>query len=137
MDLSIKYATISQIPCNTSDSFDLEPSVSIKSLSLAALMYVEEGIYRSLNLETGVDLLDKFIPGDSSLRDLGFISPIKPLKGSGSGYFLRSSSKGCLAPIISFGKRDFLTTDLSEEGIVLSNDFEALRVVEDSFRVSK
>ena len=88
LDLAIKFATISTIPCNISDSFDLEPSVLIKSLSVAALMDVEEGIYRSLNLETGVDLLDKFIPGDSSLRDLGFISPINPLKGSGSGYFL-------------------------------------------------
>ena len=88
LDLAINSDTISPIPCNIYDSVDLEPSVSIKSLSLSALMDVEEGIYRSINLETGVDLLDKFISGDSSLRDLGFISPINPLKGSGSGYFL-------------------------------------------------
>ena len=88
LDLVNKYATISPMPCNIVDSSDLDPSVPIKSLSLAALMDVEEGIYRSINLEIGEDQLDKFILGDSSLRDLGFISPIKPSKGSGSTYFL-------------------------------------------------
>ena len=97
---------------------------------------VEKGFYSSLNLETGVDLLDKFISGDSILRDLGFISPIKPLKGSGSGYFLRSSSKVLMDPVISVGNRVHLTTKLSEEGTVQSNVYGALKAVDASVRVS-
>ena len=57
-------------------------------LSLASLVDVEEGTLLSKSLEAGVEHLDKFILGDSSLRDLGFISPIKVMKGIGSGYFL-------------------------------------------------
>ena len=104
LDLVNKSDTISPKPCYTTVSSDLDLNVPIiKSLSLAALMDVEEGIYRNKNLETGVEQLDNFIMGDSSLRELVFISPIKALKGPGSGYFLRSSSKGCFAHIISVG----------------------------------
>ena len=53
----------------------------------------EEGSFLSKSLEAGVDHLDKFNLGESRLGDLGFISPIRYFKDSGSGYFLRSSSK--------------------------------------------
>ena len=37
--------------------------------------------------------MDKIYMDESRLGDLGFISPIKAVKDTGSGYFLRSSSK--------------------------------------------
>ena len=76
--------------------------------------------------------LDKFNLVDYNLRDLGFIYPIKVLKGNGSGYFLRSCSKVLLDPVSLMGSRG-LTTKLSEEG---STHSRALRVVDALFRVS-
>ena len=57
----------------------------LKILSLASLVDLEGGTLLSKSLEAGVEHMDNYILGDSSLRDLGFISPIKVLKGTGSG----------------------------------------------------
>ena len=102
-------------------------------------MDLEEGSLLSKCLETGVEHLDNFILGDSSLRDLGFISPIKVLKGTGSGYFLRSSSKVLVDSVSSVESRRLLTTNFfseSEEGTEHSDVFGALRAVDARIRVS-
>ena len=139
LDLVNKSDTFSLEPCNTAECSNLDLSFPIiKSLSLAALMDVEEGIFCSKNLETGVEQLDNFILGDSSLRDLGFISPIKVLKGIGSGYFLRSSSKVLVDSVSSVGSRRLLTTNNfseSEEGTELSVVSRALRAMDACIRV--
>ena len=86
-----------------------------------------------------MELSDNYILGDSSLRDLGFISPIKVLKGTGSGYFLRSSSKVLVDSVSSIGSRILLTTinlSESEEGTKHSDVSGALRVVDARIRVS-
>ena len=82
---------------------------TLKPLSLASLVDFEEGTLLSKYLEAGVEHLDKFILGDYSLKDLGFISPIKVFKGTGSGYFLRSSSKVLMDSVSSVGFRRLLT----------------------------
>ena len=66
---------------------------TLKPLSLASMVDFEEGSFLRKSSDAGVDHLDKFNLGESSLGDLGFISPIKVFKDTGSGYFLRSSSK--------------------------------------------
>ena len=60
------------------------------------------------------------------------------MKGTGSGYFLRSSSKVLVDPVSYVGSRRLLTTNIfseSEEGIELSVVFGALRAVDACFRV--
>ena len=71
--------------------------------------------------------------GDSNLRELRFISPIKVMKGNGSGYFFRSCSKILLDPVSSLGSRVEVNTEWSEEG---STNYGALRAVDALFRVS-
>ena len=83
--------------------------------------------------------LDTFILGDSSIRDLGFISPIKVSKDTGSGYFLRSSSKVLLDSVSAIGFKRYLTpTKLVEfvKGFDHSDDVGALREVGAHCRVS-
>ena len=99
-------------------------------------MDVEEGTLLSKNLEVGVEHLDKFILGDERLRDLGFISPIKVLKGTSFGYFLRSSSKVLVDPVTSVGSRVLLTIDHFEEGTEHSDVSRELRAVDVRIRVS-
>ena len=82
---------------------------TLKPLSLISLVYFEEGNILSNYLEAGVEHMDNFILGESSLKDLGFSSPIKVSKGTGSGYFLRSSSKVLLNSVSSTGFRRLLT----------------------------
>ena len=80
------FETNSPEICKIFETNDQEIYDSIlKPLSLASLVDLEEGTLLSKILEAGVEHLDNFILGDSSLRDLGFISPIKVLKGTGSG----------------------------------------------------
>ena len=60
------------------------------------------------------------------------------MKGIGSGYFLRSSSKVLVDPVSSDGSRRLLTTNIfseSEEGTELSIVSGALRAVDAYFRV--
>ena len=102
----------------------------IKPLSLASLVDLEEGSLLSKCLETRVEHLDNFILGESNLRDLGFISPIKVLKGIGSRYFLRSSSKVLVDTTTSVGSRVLLTQEQFEEGKVQSIVSGALRAVD-------
>ena len=83
-----------------------------------------------------MEILNNYILGDSSLRDLGFISPIKVLKGPGSGYFLRSSSKVLVDPGTSVGRRVPLTTEHFEEGTGHSYVSGELRAVDACVRVS-
>ena len=82
---------------------------TLKPLSLISLVYFEEGNILSNYLEAGVEHMDNFILGESSLKDLGFSSPIKESKGTGSGYFLRSSSKVLLDSASAIGFNFFLT----------------------------
>ena len=105
----------------------------LKPLILASLVDFDEGSLFSNNLEVDVEHLDNFSLVDSNLRDLGFISPIKVLKGNGSGYFLRSCSKVLLDHVSSLGSRVGLTTELSKEGSAHSG---ALRAVDAHLRVS-
>ena len=93
---------------------------SLKPLSLNTFDDFEEGNVLSKLLEAGVEHLDDFSLGDSSLRGLRFISPIKVIKESGSGYFLRSSSK-VLDSVSSAGFRRPLTTT-NQAGTVLGTD---------------
>ena len=76
--------------------------------------------------------------GDSSLRDLGFISPIKVVTSTGSGYFLRSSSKVLMDSTSSVGKRLLTSTKFVElvRGIELTDVSGALREVDARIRVS-
>ena len=76
---------------------------TLKPLSLASLVHFDEGTFLSKCSEARVDHLDNFILGESRLGDLGFISPIKVFKGTGSGYFLRSTSKVLMDSISSVG----------------------------------
>ena len=112
---------------------------TLKPLSLISLVYFEEGNILSNYLEAGVEHMDNFILGESSLKDLGFSSPIKVSKGTGSGYFLRSSSKVLLDSVSSIGFRRLLTpTKLVEsmKGFDHSDVVGALREVDSCCRVS-
>ena len=112
---------------------------TLKPLSLASLVDFEEGTLLSKCLEAGVEHMDNFILGESRLRDLGFISPIKVVNGTGSGYFLRSSSKVMMYSVSSTGFRRLLTLTKfveSVEGIDLSDISGALREVDARIRVS-
>ena len=132
-----KYETHTLKICKIVDIIDQDISdLILKPLSLASLVDLEKGTFFSKSLEARVELSDNYILGDSSLRDLGFISPIKVMKGTGSGYFLRSNSKGLVDPAISVGNRFFFTTKPSEEGTVQSDVSGALRAVDASVRVS-
>ena len=86
-------------------------------MSLASLVDLEEGTLFSKRLEAGVEHLDNYILGDSSLRDLGFISPIKVSKDTGSGYFLRSSSKVLVDSVSYVGIRRLLTPTIFSESV--------------------
>ena len=105
---------------------------SLKPLSLNTFDDFEEGNVLSKLLEAGVEHLDDFSLGDSSLKGLGFISPIKVIKESRSGYFLRSSSK-VLDSVSSAGFRRSLTSS-NQAGSALGNNlfdvFGALREVD-------
>ena len=80
------YETNSPEICKIFETNDQEICDAIlKPLSLASLVDLEDGTLLSKSLEAGVEHMDNYILGDSSLRDLGFISPIKVLKGTGSG----------------------------------------------------
>ena len=112
---------------------------TLKPLSLISLVYFEEGNILSNYLEAGVEHMDNFILGESSLKDLGFSSPIKVSKGTGSGYFLRSSSKVLLDSVSSIGFRRLLTpTKLVEsmKGFDHSDVVGSLREVNARCRVS-
>ena len=65
---------------------------TLKPLSLTTLVDFNEDLLSDY-LEVGLDLNHKFTVGESILKELGFISPIKATTGSSTGYFLRSSSK--------------------------------------------
>ena len=111
---------------------------TLKPLCLSSRVDFEEGSFLSKSSEAGVDHLDNFILGKSSLNDLGFSSPIKDTKGHGSGYFLRSSSK-VLDSISALGFKGLLTpTNLVEsiKGFDSSDDVGALRVLDAQCRVS-
>ena len=82
---------------------------TLEPLSLISLVDFEEGNILSNYLETGVEHLDNFILGESNLKDLGFSSRIKDSKGTGSSYFLRSSSKVLLDSASLIGFKSFLT----------------------------
>ena len=74
-----------------------------------------------------------FTVDESSLKELGFISPIKVFKGTGSGYFLRSSSKVLMDSVSSIGAGRLLSSakfDESMEGIDRSDVFGELREVD-------
>ena len=64
---------------------------TLKPLSLTTLVGFDEDLLSDY-LEVGLDLNHKFTVGESILKELGFISPIKATTGSSTGYFLRSSS---------------------------------------------
>ena len=87
-----------------------------------------------------MDHLDKFIMGESRLGDLGFISPIRDFKDSGTGYFLRSSSKVVKDTVSSEGAVIFsgLLSSLkpgdSLEFLDRSDDSGALRAVDSLYR---
>ena len=101
--------------------FDL----TLKPINLTTLVDFEEGNLMNYVLKPSFINLD-FILGKSSLKDLGFTSPIKDIKGHGSGYFLRSSSKVLdTALLIEYVK-----------GIVSSDDVGVLRVLDTHCRVS-
>ena len=78
---------------------------TLKPLSLATLVDFEEDNLLSKYMEVGVDHNDNFTVEESSLKELGFISPIKAFKGSGSRYFLGSSSKVLMDSVSSGFKR--------------------------------
>ena len=83
--------------------------------------------------------LDNFILGESSLKELGFMSRIKVSKGTGSGYFLRSRSKVLLDSASTIGFKRFLTHAKlveSVKGFDYSDDVGALREVDARCRVS-
>ena len=112
---------------------------SLKPLSLNSFVDFEEGNVLSKFMEAGVKHLDEFTLGDSSLKGLGFISSIKVFKESGSGYFLRSSSKVLLDSVSSARFRRPLTTT-NQAGTVLGTDlsdvFGALREVDAHCKVT-
>ena len=111
----------------------------LKPLRLASLVDFEEGTILSKFMEAGVEHLDNFTLGDSSLKDLGFISPIKVFKGPCSGYFLRCSSKVLMDSVSSVGFRRLLTpTKLVEsvKGTDHSEVFGALREVDAHCKVT-
>ena len=112
------------------------PDPKLKPLSLASLVDLDKGSLLTNCLDFDVEHLDKFNLVESNLRDLGFISPIKVLKGNGSRYFLRSSSKVLVDPGTSVGRRGPLTTKHFEEGTEKSYVYGALRVVDACVRVS-
>ena len=123
----------------------LEPNAEVisdstlKPLSLDFLVDFEEGTLLSKYMDAGVEHMDKFILGDSSLKDLGFISPIKVFKGTGSGYFLRSSSKVLMDSVSSVGFRRLLTPTKFVESIMGTDHSDvsgALREVDARCRVS-
>ena len=112
---------------------------TLRPLSLISLVDFEEGNILSNYLEKGVEHLDNFILDESSLKDLGFSSAIKDSKETGSGYFLRSSSKVLLDSTSAIGFKRFLThTKLVEsvKGFDYSDDVGALREVDACCRVS-
>ena len=80
-----------------------------------------------------------FTMEESSLKELGFISPIKVFKGTGSGYFLRSSSKILKDSISSVGEGRLLSSAKIDESVEGIDRFEvsgALREVDARIRVS-
>ena len=110
---------------------------TLKPLSLASLVDFKEGTLLSKYMEAGVEHLDKFTVKYSSLKELGFIFPIKVFKGSGSGYFLRSSSK-FLMNSVSSGLKG-LSTPILDESVLGTNQSDvigALREVDARCRVS-
>ena len=111
---------------------------TLKPLSLTSLVDFEEGNLLNYFLKLGMDHLDNFILGESSLKDLWFSSPIKESKRVGSGYFLRSRSK-VLDSVSALGYKRFLTpTNLVESVKVFdpSDVVGALRDVDSRCRVS-
>ena len=101
-------------------------------------MDLEDGTLLSKSLEAGVEHMDNFILGDSSHRELGFISPIKVLKATGSGYFLRSSSK-FLMNMVSSGLKGLSTSinlNESELGTKQSDVIGALRAMDAHCKVT-
>ena len=140
MDSAIVFENSENITpelCNIVEINDQEIcDLILKPLSLASLVGLEEGSLLSKSLKAGVEHLENYILGDSSLKDLGFISPIKVLKGTSSGYFLRSSSKVLVDPVTSVGSRVLLTTNHFEESTEHSDVSGALRAVDARIRVS-
>ena len=105
---------------------------TLKPLSLTTLVDFNEDLLSDY-LEVGLDLNHKFTVGESRLKELGFISPIKVFKGSGFGYFLRFSSKVMMDSVSSVGfKRLLNPIKLVESvlGIDQSDVIGALREVE-------
>ena len=100
----------------------------------------EEDTFLSKCSEVGVNHLDKFNLDDSRLGDLGFISPIKVFKDTGSGYFLRSSSKVLKDSVSSVGAGIFtglLSSVKFDESVEFLNRFDVfgeLRSVDSSHR---
>ena len=109
------------------------PDPKLKPLSLTSLVDLDKGSLLTNCLDFDVQHLDNFNLGDSNLRDLRFISPIKVMKGNGFGYFLRSCSKILLDHVSSLGSRVGVNTERSEER---STNSGALRAVDALFRVS-
>ena len=110
--------------------FDL----TLKPLSLTTIVDFEEGNLINFVLKPGLVNLD-FILEKTSLKDLGFTSPIKDIKRHGSGYFLRSSSK---VLDTALGFKSLLTPTKStraDEGIVSSDDVGVLRELDTHVRV--
>ena len=97
---------------------------TLKPLSLATLVDFEEDNLLSKYMEVGVDHNDNFTVEESSLKELGFISPIKVFKGSGSGYFLRSSSK-FLMNSVSSGLKG-LSTPILDESVLGTNQSDVI-----------
>ena len=114
--------------------------MTLEPLCLASMVDFEEGTFLSRSSVARVDHLDKFIMGESRLWDLGFISPIKDFKDSGSSYFLRSSSKVLKDFVSSVGARIFyglLSSVKFDESVEFLNRFDvsgALRSVDSSHR---
>ena len=104
---------------------------TLKPLSLTTLVDFNEDLLSDY-LEVGLDLNHKFTMGESILKELGFISPIKATTGSGTGYFLRSSSK-LLLNTGSSGFKGLLTSinlNESELGTKQSDVIGTLRAVD-------
>ena len=107
---------------------------TLKPLSLTTMVDFEEGNLINFVLKPGLVNL-YFILGKTSLKDLGFTSPIKDIKRHGSGYFLRSSSK---VLDTALGFKSLLTPTRSIEsvkGIVSSDDVGVLRDLDTHVRV--